>query len=282
MKTTASPTLLVILTTLLLLSHSTNCNGKAILQGTDKAELSIPSKEKEVYEVVEVQPEFPGGMRALMYYLKKNIRYPKKCYKAGIEGRSYINFVVTKEGKIKDVRVTKSSGHKLLDKEAIRVVKKMPRWKPGKLRGEAVNVRYTLPVTFKLSSANSKKNVAASPIIGIWQLCSVTTDSLGKRQINLFPAIKMINEDNTYSSMFIYGKNSVGRVCQKGHFRIVDDKTFHEEIATHMNKRLEGTISVMKFSFIDNEKNIMKIEYKNQNLPGVQTEYWLRFIPLKE
>ena len=116
-------------------------------------EIDLPAEEKNVMLVCEQQPEFPGGMRALVDYLKKEMRYPKKCSAAGIEGRAFITFVVTSKGKIKDVEIKKSSGDKLLDKEAVRVVKKMPRWTPGKNKGEAVNVVFTLPVSFKLNDS---------------------------------------------------------------------------------------------------------------------------------
>ena len=121
-------------------------------------EIDLPTEEKNVMLVCEQQPEFPGGMRALMDYLKKEIRYPKKCSASGIEGRAFVRFIVDKNGKIKKVELFKSSGNQLLDKEAIRVVKKMPRWNPGKNKGEAVNVMFTLPVNFKLNKKESKEN----------------------------------------------------------------------------------------------------------------------------
>ena len=122
-------------------------------------EIDLPAEGKDVMLVCEQQPEFPGGMRALMDYLKKEIRYPKKCSASGIEGRAFVRFIVDKNGKIKKVELFKSSGNQLLDKEAIRVVKKMPRWNPGKNKGEAVNVMFTLPVNFKLYMyRRAKKN----------------------------------------------------------------------------------------------------------------------------
>ena len=121
-------------------------------------EIDLPAEGKDVMLVCEQQPEFPGGLRALIDYLKKEIRYPKKCSASGIEGRAFVRFIVDKNGKIKKVELFKSSGNQLLDKEAIRVVKKMPRWNPGKNKGEAVNVMFTLPVNFKLNKKESKEN----------------------------------------------------------------------------------------------------------------------------
>lgn len=106
--------------------------------------------EKEALPVAEQMPEFPGGMPALLEYLKTEIRYPKKCREAGVEGWAIITFVVKKNGKAKSFEVARSSGNKLLDKEAMRVIKKMPKWTPGMHEGKNVNVMFALPISFKL------------------------------------------------------------------------------------------------------------------------------------
>ena len=111
--------------------------------------------DNKVHLVVENLPQFPGGMPAMMEYMRTNVRYPKKCAKEGIEGRSIINFVVDKDGKVTDVKVLQTSGNKHLDKEAMRVIKKMPRWQPGTHHGKVVRVKLTIPVMFKLQPKNS-------------------------------------------------------------------------------------------------------------------------------
>lgn len=108
-------------------------------------------EEETIYQVVEQQPEFPGGMQALMKYLRDNINYPRISRENNSQGKTYVNFVVNTDGSIQDVTIMKSSGDIYLDREAERVVKSMPRWNPGKQAGKAVRVRFTLPVTFKLS-----------------------------------------------------------------------------------------------------------------------------------
>ena len=100
--------------------------------------------------VTELPPEFPGGMSAMMTYLMDNVKYPADAKKDKKEGRVACSFVITKEGKVTDVHVVKSSGTESLDNEALRVVNNMPDWKPGKENGEPVNVHYTIPVVFKL------------------------------------------------------------------------------------------------------------------------------------
>ena len=105
---------------------------------------------EHAYQVVEVQPEFPGGMNALMAFMRDNMKYPDECRKNNIQGKAYVRFVVAKDGAIRDVEVVKSAGNDLLDAEAMRVVKAMPAWIPGKQDGENVNVYYTLPVVYRL------------------------------------------------------------------------------------------------------------------------------------
>ena len=112
-------------------------------------------KEEEIFVIVENQPEFPGGNGAMMKFISDTIRYPVEAQQKGIQGRVICNFVVMKDGSISDPQVVRGVDP-LLDAEALRVLKLMPDWKPGKQRGQAVNVRFTLPVVFRLSGNESK------------------------------------------------------------------------------------------------------------------------------
>ena len=117
------------------------------------APVEAPVEEEEeevVFVVVETMPEFPGGQGELMKYLASNVKYPVIAQENGIQGRVICQFVVNKDGSIVDVVVARTSGEPSLDKEAVRVIKSMPKWKPGKQRGKAVRVKYTVPVNFKL------------------------------------------------------------------------------------------------------------------------------------
>ena len=105
----------------------------------------------EIFVVVENQPEFPGGNTAMMKFLGDNIKYPVIAQENGIQGRVICNFVVEKDGSITDVQVVRGVDPSL-DREAMRVIQQMPRWKPGKQRGQAVRVRFTLPVVFRLQN----------------------------------------------------------------------------------------------------------------------------------
>ena len=104
----------------------------------------------EPFDVVEQMPEFPGGTPELMKYISTNVKYPKEAFEKGIQGRVVVQFVVEKDGSINEVKVVKKVNEHL-DAEAIRVVNAMPKWKPGKQKGEPVRVKFTLPVTFRLS-----------------------------------------------------------------------------------------------------------------------------------
>ena len=117
------------------------------------APVEAPVEEEEeevVFKVVEQNPEFPGGVQALMKYLGENVKYPVIAQENGIQGKVVCQFTVNKDGSVVDVEVVRSAGDASLDKEAVRVIKSMPKWHPGKQRGKAVRVRYTLPVNFRL------------------------------------------------------------------------------------------------------------------------------------
>ena len=103
----------------------------------------------KVYDIVEVMPQFPGGQGELMKFLRNNVKYPAEAQKKKIEGRVIVTFVVNQKGRITNPTVERSA-HPLLDAEALRVIKRMPKWKPGRMNGEPVNVKYRLPITFKL------------------------------------------------------------------------------------------------------------------------------------
>ena len=105
--------------------------------------------EQEIFQIVEEMPSYPGGEGKLMEYVAKNIKYPQIARETGIQGRVFVGFVVEPDGSVSNVKVLRGIGGGC-DEEAMRVVKSMPKWKPGKQRGKAVRVSYMLPVNFKL------------------------------------------------------------------------------------------------------------------------------------
>ncbi len=136
---------------------------KTTVEGDDNAEIKDPEptelvkvEEKKpepvddtVHDYVEKPPSFPGGEAELLKYLNQNIKYPPLAKESNIQGRAILSFVVSKTGKIEEVKVIKDPGGGC-GKEAIRVVQSMPNWNPGEQNGHAVKVRYTLPVLFRL------------------------------------------------------------------------------------------------------------------------------------
>ncbi len=110
---------------------------------------SVQGKDAEyAFEQLEVKPEYPNGNEGLGKYLSENIKYPKKALKNGVSGKVFVQFVIDKTGKVTNV-VAVRGVEKSLDKEAVRVIKSMPKWKPGMKDGQPVKVKYTIPINFK-------------------------------------------------------------------------------------------------------------------------------------
>lgn len=109
-----------------------------------------------VYQVVEEMPQFPGGNNAIMDFMIKNTKYPAEAIVKGTQGRVVVSFTVDKEGNLKDIHVLRSVDP-LLDAEAIRLISSMPQWTPGKIKGQPVNVQFTLPVIFSLKRKVEEK-----------------------------------------------------------------------------------------------------------------------------
>lgn len=127
------------------------CLLPAMLFGQDKGTISTEGtiKGEQIYDIVEQYPEFPGGYSALTEWIDDNLKYPVEAAMDGIEGRVIVQFIVRPTGKIVDAKVVRGIAPSL-DKEALRLINIMPNWIPGRQKGKAVNVRYTLPITFKL------------------------------------------------------------------------------------------------------------------------------------
>lgn len=106
--------------------------------------------DNRVYEIVDVQPKFPGGLAAMMAFIQDSIRYPEEAMDNGIEGTAVVQFIVERDGSISDIQIVRDPGGGL-GREVGRVIKLMPKWKPGKQRDNAVRVKMSAPVRFRLS-----------------------------------------------------------------------------------------------------------------------------------
>lgn len=134
------------------------------VKGDENAKLDAPQKpdegkivveepkapaKTEIFESVEQMPEFPGGENAMLAFIQKGLRYPKQAQENGTEGRVVVNFVVNETGDISDIKIVRSVKNGC-DDEAMRVVRSMPKWKPGRQNGNAVKVLFSLPISFEL------------------------------------------------------------------------------------------------------------------------------------
>ena len=131
-----------LLTVMSVLAILLMVNTNAMAQNKKKA-------NDKVLEKAEVMPEYPGGDQAMMDFVAKNVQYPQEARDKEISGRVLVSFIVEKDGSIADVKVVKGIGGGC-DEEAVRVVKAMPKWKPGKDKGKSVRVSYMMPFTIKL------------------------------------------------------------------------------------------------------------------------------------
>jgi TonB family protein len=115
----------------------------------DVVDVTVTNSQDEVYAFVEQMPEFPGGMDAMLSFIRDGIRYPAMAKEAGVQGKVICQFVIDQDGRISQVKVLRGIGYGC-DEEALRVIRSMPAWKPGRQNGQPVRVQYNLPIAFKL------------------------------------------------------------------------------------------------------------------------------------
>lgn len=130
--------------------ENTEADANTEIQAIVEVQQEEENEEVVNFYVIEEKPEFPGGEAAMFQWISKNIKYPEIAKENGVQGKVFVQFVIDKEGKVTDVQVIRGVDPSL-DKEAVRVIKSMPAWKPGKQRGKPVKVSFQLPINFKLS-----------------------------------------------------------------------------------------------------------------------------------
>lgn len=143
---------------MIVVAHTGAMAQDSLVKKSDTAEIFIPpppldrigqEEVPEIFLVVEHMPEFPGGQQAMAKYIAKHVEYPRKARRKGIEGKVIVQFIVTKTGEIDQVKVM-NKVDPMLAEAAMNVIKEMPRWTPGTQKGQAVNIRFMIPITFKL------------------------------------------------------------------------------------------------------------------------------------
>ena len=191
-------------------------------------EVSRKLQGTAVFEVVEEMPEFPGGVDAMMEYLQKELRYPESAKEKGIQGRVTVQFIIDKEGNVTNSKETRSVD-KDMDAEAIRLVKAMPKWKPGMQKGKAVAVKYTVPVVFRLEggkTVNSQVTVNSkvsefsvqgmnNPLY-IVDGKEVTSSILSALDVNKIESMTVLKNESATEVYGEKGKNGVILITLKG------------------------------------------------------------------
>lgn len=150
-------------------------NPKVTLKPQDK-----PQGKGQVFTVVEEMPKYPGGEKALMDFISKSVRYPEQAKKQGVQGRVILSFVVNEDGSTSEHKITRGVS-KELDDEALRIVRQFPKWTPGKQKGQAVRVKYTVPIAFRLQGDDAKAETPKEedkPVMGNHGLAYKIVDNM--------------------------------------------------------------------------------------------------------
>ena len=202
----------------LLIASNISCTSTENQEANTEA-IASRAVEGEVFRVVEEMPEFVGGMAECMKYLAANVKYPTEAIEKGIQGRVIVQMVVTKEGDIADTKIARGIDP-LLDAEALRVVSSMPKWKPGKQKGEAVNVMYTLPVMFRLGGDADKKEASTQTEAkvdenGIHQVCEEMPEFPGGMRECMNWLSKNVNYPATAQEKGIQGRVIIQFVVER-------------------------------------------------------------------
>ncbi len=238
-------------------------------------------REDGAYYYVDKMPEYKGGIQALMQYIKENVKYPAEAHSQKISGKVLVQFIVNKQGKATDFKVIKSA-HPLLDAEALRVLKAMPEWTPGKDKGKNVDVIFTIPVGFNLVE---NKEVGPKPLLidipsmpmkgdtaslqGVWQMCASFDVLNGKYRIRTAPFLKILASDKTFLNLFIDGRGGPSTIVAYGTYQQTAKDTYIESVTrSYTNPQFSGVNNEIHVEFVT--ENILSLSFC---LPG-QTQLW--------
>ena len=197
--------------------------------------------DDQTFSVVEQMPEYPGGMRAGLEFMARNLRYPTKAREAGKQGRVIVQFVVRKDGSLSDFKVLRPVDP-WLDAEAIRVISTMPKWKPGMQDGKPVSVKFTLPVTFMLEGTNNKPKSGDNDVVVVGYGVQKSEESVD------VPTIKL---HNPMDELFITGDfkiDSVGssKASEMSPLVIMDGLEVSDDVIKKLNPNKIQSVSVLK------------------------------------
>lgn len=199
------------------------------------------TSDDQTFSVVEQMPEYPGGMRAGLEFMARNLRYPTKAREAGKQGRAIVQFVVRKDGSLSDFKVLRPVDP-WLDAEAIRVISTMPKWKPGMQEGKPVSVKFTLPVTFMLEGSNSKPKAGDNDVVVVGYGVQKSEESVD------VPTIKLHNPMDELSITGDFKIDSVGSSKASGvsPLVIMDGLEVSDDVIKKLNPKKIQSVSVLK------------------------------------
>ena len=199
------------------------------------------TSDDQTFSVVEQMPEYPGGMRAGLEFMARNLRYPAKAQEAGKQGRVIVQFVVRKDGSLSDFKVLRPVDP-WLDAEAIRVISTMPKWKPGMQEGKPVSVKFTLPVTFMLEGTNSKPKAGDNDVVVVGYGVQKSEESVD------VPTIKLHNPMDELSITGDFKIDSVGssKASRVSPLVIMDGLEVSDDVIKKLNPKKIQSVSVLK------------------------------------
>lgn len=199
------------------------------------------TSDDQTFSVVEQMPEYPGGMRAGLEFMARNLRYSTKAREAGKQGRVIVQFVVRKDGSLSDFKVLRPVDP-WLDAEAIRVISTMPKWKPGMQDGKPVSVKFTLPVTFMLEGTNSKPKAGDNDVVVVGYGVQKSEESVD------VPTIKLHNPMDELSITGDFKIDSVGSTKASGvsPLVIMDGLEVSDDVIKKLNPKKIQSVSVLK------------------------------------
>lgn len=199
------------------------------------------TSDDQTFSVVEQMPEYPGGMRAGLEFMARNLRYPTKAQEAGKQGCVIVQFVVRKDGSLSDFKVLRPVDP-WLDAEAIRVISTMPKWKPGMQDGKPVSVKFTLPVTFMLEGTNNKPKAGDNDVVVVGYGVQKSEESVD------VPTIKLHNPMDELSITGDFKIDSVGSSKASGMSPLVimDGLEVSDDVIKKLNPKKIQSVSVLK------------------------------------
>lgn len=247
-------------------------------------EKMVPEADKDgIYLTADKMPEYPGGMNELMTFLGKNIKYPVEAQKNKIMGRVIVQFVVMEDGSLGMERVVRSVDPQL-DAEALRVIKLMPKWTPGTVKGDPVKVRFTVPVMFRLNGDAPKpprgfsipmgQEIMNKTVEGVWQSCAVEP---GEKEygVRLVPILKVLASDKTFMNIFTGDGSVSAAILTQGTYKKTSDHTYVEVVKKTVIATFKAEAkNEITFEFLNN--NLVKFTFAIPGREEPWTEYWYR------